>query len=192
LPYRSILIVKVAKMGTSKWSDKLFGDRIKRGRSDRGWSQAEMAKLLVHNDIQPMHATTIAKIEAGDRSVRINEAMGIADLFGVTLDTLMGRAEGPQAADLAFALRVLRDGARRSSDQALDVSFEIKQQASHIATDFDFDGVEDLQKLADAACRRLASAYDAVEELALHTDALLRAKTASSRKPPKMAKAVRD
>ena len=44
-----------------------------------------------------MHATTIAKIEAGSRSVRINEAVGIADLFEVSLDTLLGRKSGPSA-----------------------------------------------------------------------------------------------
>ena len=40
-----------------------------------------MAKMLADRGVQPMHPTTIAKIEAGDRSVRINEAVEIADLF---------------------------------------------------------------------------------------------------------------
>ncbi|MBB5161596.1 helix-turn-helix domain-containing protein [Mycobacterium sp. AZCC_0083] len=178
-------------MGIQKWSDDRFGERVKQGRTDGGWSQAEMAKLLADNGVQPMHATTIAKIEAGDRSVRINEAVGIADLFGVSLDTLMGRSVGPADADFAFALRVLRDTARRSSDQALDVTREIQQQARHIAAAFDYDGLQGLQKLADTACRRLNSAYDAVEELALETEEALRAKTAAARKQPKVAKVVK-
>jgi hypothetical protein len=44
-----------------------------------------------------MHPTTVAKIEAGDRSVRINEAVGIADLFEVSLDSLLGRKLGHNA-----------------------------------------------------------------------------------------------
>ena len=44
--------------------------------------------------IQPMHPTTIAKIEAGTRSVRINEAVGIAELFEISLDTLVGHPSG--------------------------------------------------------------------------------------------------
>lgn len=53
-----------------------------------------MAKMLADSGIQPMHSTTVAKIEAGERSVRINEAAGIADLFGVTVDSLLGRKLG--------------------------------------------------------------------------------------------------
>ena len=39
-----------------------------------------------------MHLITIAKIEAGDRAVRIDEATGLADLF----DASLRLAPGPQ------------------------------------------------------------------------------------------------
>lgn len=178
-------------MGNQKWSDHLFGERVKRARADRSWSQADMAKLLADKGVQPMHATTVAKIEAGDRSVRINEAVGIADLLGVSLDTLVGRTTGPADADLAFALRVLRDSARRSADEALDLARDIRLQARTITSNFEFDGNGELDKLADTACRRLDSAYSAVFDLADHTDDVLRTKTTAVRKQPEKARAVK-
>jgi len=39
-----------------------------------------------------MHWTTIAKIEKGERSVRIDEAAGIAELIETSVDALPGRA----------------------------------------------------------------------------------------------------
>jgi hypothetical protein len=58
-----------------------------------------MAKMLADRGVQPMHPTTVAKIEAGDRSVRINEAMEIAELFGVSMDALLGRTTGVKPGD---------------------------------------------------------------------------------------------
>src|SRR4051794_16407878 len=77
-------------MGTGKWTEDYFRKRLKSERDSRGWTQREMEKLLSDRGI-PMHWTTIAKIEKGDRSVRIDEAAAIADLFELSLDSLMGR-----------------------------------------------------------------------------------------------------
>ena len=80
-----------------------FAELVKAKRDHRGWSQAYMANLLSDNGIHPLHPTTIAKIEAGDRSVRINEAEGIADLFEVSVDSLLGRKPAPQQNDVTYA-----------------------------------------------------------------------------------------
>ena len=66
--------LKSTVMGNRKWTDDYFSKRLRAEREQRGWSQADMAKRLSAKDI-PMHWTTIAKIEAGDRSVRIVEAV---------------------------------------------------------------------------------------------------------------------
>jgi transcriptional regulator with XRE-family HTH domain len=95
-------------MGSEKWTDKHFGKRVKNERDHRGWSQADMAKKLSDHGIQPMHPTTVAKIEAGERSVRINEAVGIADLFEISLDSLLGRKPRAER-DLEYALGALLD-----------------------------------------------------------------------------------
>ena len=73
-----------------------------------------MADMLSDKGIAPMHATTIAKIEAGSRSVRINEAVGIADLFEVSLDSLLGRKPGTERSDLTYRLGALAASAHES------------------------------------------------------------------------------
>ena len=79
-------------MASSKWVDKQFGQGLKKVREERHWTQPQMADMLSDKGIAPMHSTTLAKIEAGTRSVRINEAVAIADLFGLSLDGLLGQA----------------------------------------------------------------------------------------------------
>jgi transcriptional regulator with XRE-family HTH domain len=163
-------------MSTQKWSDDQFGSRVKRGREERRWSQAEMAKMLCDRGVEPMHATTIAKIEGGTRSVRINEALGIADLFGISLDTLMGRANEPDdAVQLAFALRLLRDTARTASDRTLDEVREIQQYVRQITDGFEFDGSDELKDLAGVACRHLDEAYESVDVLAQQVEDVMKA-----------------
>ena len=48
--------------------EEYFRKRLRLERDEvRGWSQAELAKMLTARGID-MHPTTIAKIEAGDRA----------------------------------------------------------------------------------------------------------------------------
>jgi hypothetical protein len=52
---------------------------------------------LLDNGIHPTRPTTIAKIGAGDRLLRFNKAVGIADMFEVSVDFLRA-ATGQQTA----------------------------------------------------------------------------------------------
>jgi transcriptional regulator with XRE-family HTH domain len=78
-------------MGRREQTANHFGKRVKAERVARKWSQAQMATLLSDSGVPMIHATTIAKIEAGDRPTRIDEATAIADLFDISLDALLGR-----------------------------------------------------------------------------------------------------
>lgn len=178
-------------MSKERWLDSRFGKRLRAEREARGWSQPRFAELLEAQGITPMGATTIAKIEGGNRSVRIYEAVGMAEVFGVSLDSLTGRTSGPADADLMIALRVLRDSARRGGDQFIDLREELSNQASSILASFEYESADDLRKLADTARRRLHSAYEAVEDLALLIDEALRQSNRATRKQPTKAKAVR-
>jgi transcriptional regulator with XRE-family HTH domain len=80
---------------------------------ERDWTQPQMAKMLNSKGIAPMGASTIAKIEAGTRSVRINEAVAIADLFEISLDSLLGRKQLGKLNQLAQDLLMLRSVADR-------------------------------------------------------------------------------
>lgn len=140
-------------MGSQKWTDEHFGKRVKAEREYRGWSQADMAKLLSDKGIHPMHPTTVAKIEAGDRSVRINEAVGIADLFEVSLDSLLGRKPGAQQDELQYVLRLLRGTARQSSQQVEAIMETIHQQLEELP--IGYDGADQLQRIGSKILERL-------------------------------------
>lgn len=90
-------------MASQKWTDKEFGKKLKAEREHREWTQPELAANLRNSGIQTMHPTTIAKIEAGTRSVRINEAIAFADAFDVSIDALLGRQE-PDDSTLTYAM----------------------------------------------------------------------------------------
>lgn len=79
---------KVTEVSRSKWTDKRFGDLLRKERTDRKWTQPQMAEML------DMHPTVLAKIEKGARSVRIVEAAVIADLLGVSSTHFLAADQG--------------------------------------------------------------------------------------------------
>jgi transcriptional regulator with XRE-family HTH domain len=75
----------------------------RQAREDKGWSQAYVAKKLKAKGIDNMHPTTVAKLEAGDREVKLDEAAALADLYGKSLDAMLGKGM-PDERSLTFAL----------------------------------------------------------------------------------------
>jgi transcriptional regulator with XRE-family HTH domain len=164
-------------METSKWVDKQFGKVLKQQRERQGWTQPQMAKMLVDRGVQPMHDTTIAKIEAGTRSVRINEAVGIADVLGVPLDALLGRRSSQDAETaLAWAsIEELRDTAQfqattvRRMDTPLSDALDGVGFAGH-----QFYAItKDLAEVAHRVFKSLRDAAGHLDELAQHADAII-------------------
>lgn len=160
-------------MGRKKWSDASFGKRVQIERTNRGWSQAEMARMLSDNGVNPMHPTTIAKIESGQRSVRINEAVGIAELFEASIDSLLGRKPGTQISEVEYALRLMRDTARQSSQQVFTALETIHEQLDDLPKEF--ANADALQNLGRHVCsKNLYLAHQALLLLTELSEALLR------------------
>lgn len=67
--------------------------RVRVEREDRGWSQTDLSKRLADNGVH-MPSTVISKVELGERALRIEEVAGLADLFGMSVDALLGRTRG--------------------------------------------------------------------------------------------------
>ena len=122
-------------MGRPKWADEDFGKRVRAEREHRDWSQTKMAKLLTDKEIEPMYATTIAKIEAGSRSVGINEAVAIAELFEVPLDSLLGRKPRAER-DLDYALGALMDAVYTSRTELHRTARSLRDRLEDIPSDF--------------------------------------------------------
>jgi len=115
----------VPQVGRREQTENHFGKRVKAERVARKWSQAQMAALLSDSGVPMIHATTIAKIEAGDRPTRIDEAIGIADLFGISLDALLGR-EGLED-EASHAMTLPADEAAQLMPEVLEMRERISR-----------------------------------------------------------------
>jgi transcriptional regulator with XRE-family HTH domain len=152
-------------MGSREAADLYFGTRVRAARERRGWSQEELAKRLTDKGI-PVYASTIAKIESEKkpRAARLGEAAGIADLFGVSLDSLLGRHTGLRS-DLVFALRGLTDAARQSSAELTVIVSVLRRRLEDLAA-FEFDGSDLVLAETIRAVNGLMEAVPALWEIA--------------------------
>lgn len=87
-----------------------FRQRLRAERERRGWSQGELARRLIVLGVD-CYTTTVAKVEAGTRSVRIDEIDALATVFGISVDVLIGRSR--RTADLAWAVSKLTSNAEK-------------------------------------------------------------------------------
>jgi transcriptional regulator with XRE-family HTH domain len=153
-------------MESHRRADVLFGKRVREERDRRGWSQEELAKRLTDKGIT-VYPSTIAKIESErkPRPARLAEAIGVADLFGMTLDNLLGR---PDDSTLTFALATLcsyAGDAQGHIHRALEVSTDIDDQIESVKATFDLPGIEDLRQVAKNLDGALAAAQSTARKL---------------------------
>ena len=150
-----------------------FRKRARREREQRGWSQADVAKKLTAKGIDKIHPTTVAKIESGDREVKLDEATAIADLFDMSLDVLVARHSTERREDeLTYYLRQLRDNARRHASQVGGLAWAV----SGDVTDVSLDGVPDdiadtwaeIEERSNSVVHHLETAADDLKEIADH------------------------
>src|SRR6185295_9933260 len=150
-----------------------FRRRVKKQRDRRDWSQADVSKMLGDKGVKGIYPTTIAKIESGERAVRIDEAAALADLFDVSLDVLLGRKQNSQDDELTYLLRLLRDTARDSSQQVGATMETIREQLEELPREF--DNADLLQKVGrDTWSTHLPAALGALIRLETLSAGLLR------------------
>ena len=86
--------------------DATFGRRIREERERRRWPQQHLATSLSALYGHAWHQTTVAKVEAGERPVKLAEAVALAALLHMPLGDLLdddaAPAERPNV-DLAVA-----------------------------------------------------------------------------------------
>jgi transcriptional regulator with XRE-family HTH domain len=150
-------------MGNRKGTDDHFSKRVRTERELREWTQAEMAKMLTAKGIQ-MHWTTIAKIEKGDRMVRIDEAAGIADLFETSVDVLLGRATPDGAGGLANEIRLARHAATRAQLDIQTSQSSLSETAMALRAAAGWQPEGDAATLMDG-CTKAASALGKADRI---------------------------
>lgn len=149
-------------MGLNQRAESYFSKRLRSEREGRGWSQEELAKRLGNKGVH-VYASTIAKIEKGTRAARLNEVAAVADLLGVSLDTLLGRSVAAKN-DKMYVFKALLDAARQASWQVSSIETTLRDRAAELDA-FDLPQMmKAFQSDCERACDALAEANDAIRE----------------------------
>jgi transcriptional regulator with XRE-family HTH domain len=151
-------------MGRKSAVETRFRERVKQERDRRDWSQADLSELLQGRGLEHIYPTTVAKIESGERAVRIDEATAIADLFEVSVDALLGR-NVERGSDLAYTLRAVLNIARQSSQQTAAIADALGDSLVDLDA-LEFNGREELENEVVRAQRALREAQVAFSNVA--------------------------
>lgn len=124
-----------------KTADDWFAENMREWREARGISQAELAQRLTGLGHAGIHQTTIARMERGNRVVRLSEAESIAKILGATIGMLtMPRVQVLQEVERELAQLVDLHKQLRGDT----VNFEIARTRVDLA-------VEDVQHFLDGS-----------------------------------------
>src|SRR6516164_6885913 len=121
----------IPNMGTDEMAAKLFGDRIRDERNRHKWSQAELAERLSKR-VKGIYPTTIHKIESGDRAIRFDELAAVADVFGVSVDALLGRRARTASNDRSFAANALFRSALQAASAAFVAAENLQDRSADL------------------------------------------------------------
>jgi transcriptional regulator with XRE-family HTH domain len=147
-------------MGLNQGAESYFSKRLRSERERRGWSQEELAKLLGNKGVH-VYASTIAKIENETRAARLNEVAAVADLLGVSLDTLLGRSVAAKN-DKMYVFKALLDTAQQASWQVSSIETTLRDRAAELDA-FDLpEMMKAFRSDCERACDALAQANDAL------------------------------
>ncbi len=75
-----------------------FGQRTRALRTDRGWTQLQVAEGLTIAGLKGWRRATVTALEAGDRQITVEEALVIAHVFGVPVVDLLPLGPEPEEA----------------------------------------------------------------------------------------------
>ncbi|WP_281487772.1 helix-turn-helix transcriptional regulator [Ruicaihuangia caeni] len=110
--------------------DKAVARNIKQARERAGLSQAEVARLLTDAGVPAIHQTTIARIEKGDRKLRLAEALAIARILEYRVEDL---AESSRSA----ALRESYERLQKLVHSVKTLAGDLLHEKLVLATDLD-------------------------------------------------------
>jgi transcriptional regulator with XRE-family HTH domain len=144
-------------MGRRRSVEVRFREQVKRHRERCGWSQSDLAKRLQDNGLEHIIPSTVAKIEGGARSVRIDEANVLADLFETSVDALLGRAVLEDADDVANEVRLARHTALKAQLEIQTSQTSLSDTALALKVVAGWQPEGDAEALVDG-CTRAASA----------------------------------
>ena len=92
------MVYRVTETSGRPDAEKLAGRNLRALRTARHWPLREVAERMKAYGYT-WHQTVVAKIETGQRPLRLNEAVDLADLYAVSLADLFAPPKGPDALD---------------------------------------------------------------------------------------------
>lgn len=114
----------------------------------------------------PVYPSTIAKIEAErkSRAVRLAEAAAIADLFEVSVDTLLGRSV-PAKADEMYTLRALVDTAQQAAWQLWTIERTMRDRVAELDAFNPKGYARTISDECTRVCDMLGETHEAIRDL---------------------------
>lgn len=77
--------------------NKTIGERVKKFREARGWSQNQLAKEMLNRPaIDSFYAMTVKRIEDGQREIKLGEVVELAAVLGVSIDAILSEDDSQQ------------------------------------------------------------------------------------------------
>lgn len=127
-------------------AESLFAERARALRQAREWSQEDVAQRMTKLGFS-WRQSTVAKTEAADRPIRVNEAAALATIFAVNLGELVTPEQHPLATRLSKERSMLANAHAEAE--------RIQRQAAELERLIDFGErrvriVEDLVAYVDA------------------------------------------
>ena len=117
-------------MGQAGFYSNQFRERLIAERTRRGWTQSELSVMMRKRGC-PCYISTIGKLEAGVRGVRADELAVLADIFGTSVDALIGRKSS--GGDLMWAVSKLTSAAQKSLSEVNDLASRLASAATRPA-----------------------------------------------------------
>jgi hypothetical protein len=99
---------------------------------------------------------------AGDREIKLDEAAALAELFGLSVDSLLGRKRGPHQ-DVRYALGALEDAVFTSRNELNRTSKSLRDRLNEIPADF--EGYDTLAELVREYSGHLNAANGVLNKL---------------------------
>lgn len=137
---------------------KRFATRLQGARTRAGLTQADLAQAMSDRLGVTIYATTVTRIEATQRAVKIEEAAVIAEILAVPLESLVSDADAVSRRrhDLERSLADARRRARELEDELDAASHSIRliqrelteldSAQSHLGDDLSREALEDLRE----------------------------------------------
>jgi transcriptional regulator with XRE-family HTH domain len=145
-------------VAATRSSTERLRQRIRDERERRGWSQHALgAKLSVHS-------TAITRIEQGSRAIQVDELIALADIFGLSVDALLGR--NPGTSDVLWAVSKLTSNAQKIAGEIVNLQLRLHGDLDDVRSAGDKPGVRDIRSATLIVIDRLDDVKTALLNLA--------------------------